>query len=445
MVINVSRKIVIIGASGRDYHNFNVVYRNNPNYRVVAFIQTQIPGIAGRRFPAKLAGSLYPDGIPIIGIEKLEEIVSKYGVEEIVICYSDLTYDELGSIVSRSMATGASVKLLGPRDTMLTSSKPVFAVTAVKTGAGKSSVSRELARILSDKGFRVGIVRHPMAYGDLEKNAVQVFHTIDDLDKYNATIEEREEYEHYLKEGFSVYAGVDYGKLLEIVERENDIILWDGGNNDYPFYKPDYMIVVADAMRPGLEVRAYPGEVNVRLADAVLINKVDQASEQQLKLIINNVRRINPKASISLANSEVVVDNPGLIEGRRVIVVEDSPTITHGGAQYAAGYVAALKYGAEPVDPRPYLTPFFKKIFEEYPHIGKVLPSTGYNHEQLKELEEVINTIPADAVVLGTPSDISKLIRLNKPVVRVSFRIRIIEGPTLNDHVEAFLKKTIYE
>lgn len=444
MVYIMVRKIVIIGASGRDYHNFNVFYRNNPNYRVIAFLQTQIPGITGRRYPAKLAGSLYPEGIPIIGIEKLEEIVSKYGVEEIVISYSDLTYDELGSIISRSMATGASVKLLGPMDTMLTSSKPVIAVTAVKTGAGKSSVSRELARILSSRGFKIGIVRHPMAYGDLEKNAVQVFHTIDDLDKYNATIEEREEYEHYLREGYSVYAGVDYGKLLEIVEKENDIILWDGGNNDYPFYKPDYMIVVADAMRPGLEIKTYPGEVNVRLADAVIVNKVDQVSQQQVKQVVDNIKRVNPDASISLAISEVTVDNPSLIEGRRVIVIEDSPTITHGGAPYAAGYVAALKYGAEPVDPRPYLTPFFKKIYEDYPHIGMVLPSTGYNYEQLKELEEVVNIIPADAVVLGTPSDISKLIKLNKPVVRVSFRLKIIEGPTINEYVDEFLKKIEY-
>lgn len=435
------RKAVIIGASGRDYHNFNVFFRNNPDYRVVAFIQTQIPGIAGRRYPPSLAGPRYPDGVPILHISKLEEIVSKYGVDEIIISYSDLTYNELGEVISSALSTGATVKLLGLKDTMITSSKPVIAVTAIKTGAGKSSVSREIAKILHERGYRVGIVRHPMAYGDLERNAVQVFHSLEDLDKYNATIEEREEYEHYLKTGFRVYAGVDYGKLLNIVEAENDVVLWDGGNNDYPFYKPDHWITVLDAMRPNIIDNVYPGVVNLKLADSVIINKVDQAPRGELERMMKRTKQLNPKATISLATSEVIVDHPNLISGKKVLVVEDSPTVTHGGAPYAAGYVAALKYGAEPIDPRQYATPFFKRVFDENPHIHRVLPSTGYTKDQLSELEEMINNVPVDAVVLGTPSDLSKYIRINKPVVRVYFRIRIVEGPTIPEIVQLFLDK----
>ncbi|MET1160273.1 MAG: cyclic 2,3-diphosphoglycerate synthase [Thermoprotei archaeon] len=435
------RRVVILGAGGRDFHNFNVVFRDNPEYRVIAFLQTQIPGITGRRYPPSLAGSLYPDGIPIISMDYLEKIVKEHGVEEAILSYSDLTYSEVGSIISRVLACGLSFRILGPWETMLESSKPVIAVTAVKTGAGKSSVSREIVRVLIGKGYKVGIVRHPMAYGDLEKMAVQVFKSLEDLDKYNATIEEREEYEHYLRMGLTVYAGVDYGKLLSIIERENDIILWDGGNNDWPFYRPDYMITVADAMRPGLEVSSYPGEVNVRLADVVIINKVDQAKPGAIDKIRENVKRVNPRAKISLAESEVTVDKPELLSGKKALVIEDSPTVTHGGAPYAAGYVAAKKYGAEVIDPRPYVTPFFKKIYEEYPHMGPVLPSTGYTPEQLHELEETVRNIPADVVVLGTPSDISRLIKIDKPVVRVSFRVKIIEGPTFEDMINEFLER----
>ncbi|OYT37601.1 MAG: GTPase [Desulfurococcales archaeon ex4484_58] len=436
------KKIVILGAGGRDFHNFNVYFRDNPEYRVVAFLQTQIPGIAGRRYPPSLAGELYPDGIPIVHMDYLEEIVKGYGVDEAVLSYSDLLYEELGEIISRILASGLNFKILGPAETMIESSRPVLAVTAVKTGAGKSSVSRELVRILLSKGYRVGIVRHPMAYGDLEKMMVQVFSSFEDLDKYKATIEEREEYEHYLEMGLKVYAGVDYGKLLSIVERENDIILWDGGNNDWPFYRPDYMITVADAMRPGLEVKSFPGEVNVRLADAIIINKVDQAKPGAIEEIKRNIERVNPRAKISLAESEVSVDKPELISGRKVLVIEDSPTITHGGTSYGAGYVAAKKYGGEIIDPRPYVTRFFKEIYKEYPHIGPVLPSTGYTDDQLRELEETIKNTPVDVVVLGTPSDISKLIKIDKPVVRVKFRVKIIEGPKLEELVDEFLEKT---
>ncbi len=437
------KRVLILGAGGRDFHNFNVYFRDNPEYRVVAFLQTQIPGIAGRRYPPSLAGRLYPDGIPILSMDRLEEIARGYNVDEAYLSYSDLTYDELGNIMSQVLAAGLDFKILGPRETMIESIKPVIAVTGVKTGAGKSSVSREIARILMSKGYRVGIVRHPMAYGDLEKMTVEVFRSFDDLDKYNATIEEREEYEHYLEMGLKVYAGVDYGKLLRIVESENDLILWDGGNNDWPFYKPHYMITVADAMRPGVEVKSYPGEVNFRMADAIIINKVDQATPDKVRIVEENARRINPKAKISHARSEVVADKPELIKGRRVLVIEDSPTVTHGGAPYAAGYVAAMKYGGEVVDPRPYATMFFQKIYEKYPHMGPVLPSTGYTRDQLRELEETIRRVPADVVILGTPSDITKLIKIDKPVVRVKFRVKIVKGPSIEELVEEFLEKTM--
>lgn len=436
------RKVVIIGASGRDYHNFNVAFRNNPDYKVIAFLQTQIPGVSGRRYPYSLSGSLYPDGIPIISFESFEDIVKQYGVEEAVLSYSDLTYEELGHVISRILATGLSFKILGPAETTLESSKPVIAVLGVKTGVGKSTVSREVAIELKSRGLKVGIVRHPMPYGDLEKATVQVFHSIEDLDKYDCTIEEREEYEPYLKLGFYVYAGVDYGKLLQVIERENDVILWDGGNNDWSFYRPDFSIVVADAMRPGIEISAFPGEINLRTADAIIVNKADQARTEDIELIKRNIKSRNPRAEISVVASEVTVDNPNLITGRKVLVIEDSPTVTHGGLPYAAGYVAAVKYGGEVVDPRPYATKFFKKIYTEYPHMGPILPSTGYTLDQLKELEETINRAPVDVVLLGTPSDITRLVKLNKPIVRVTYRLRVLEGPSIAEYVDTFLNRS---
>jgi predicted GTPase len=437
-----ARKVVIIGASGRDYHNFNMVFRNNPEYRVIAFLQTQIPGVSGRRYPPSLAGELYPDGIPIISLEKLEDIVETYGVDEAVLAYSDLTYSELGNVLSRILSRGLSFRIIGPSETMLESSKPVIAVLGVKTGVGKSTVSREVALELERRGLRVGIVRHPMPYGDLEKSAVQVFHSIEDLDRYNCSIEEREEYEPYLRMGFYVYAGVDYGKILQVVERENDVVLWDGGNNDWSFYNPDFSIVVADAMRPGIEVGAYPGEVNLRLSNAVIINKADQARPGAIDEIKRNVKSVNPRAYITVAASEVELDKPELVSGRRVLVIEDSPTVTHGGLPYAAGYVAALKYGAEVVDPRPFAVGFFKKIYQEYPHIGPVLPSTGYTPEQLRDLEETIVRARVDAIILGTPSDITRLVRTNLPVARVTYRIRVLEGPTIREYIDMFLEES---
>ncbi|MCE4628824.1 MAG: cyclic 2,3-diphosphoglycerate synthase [Desulfurococcales archaeon] len=437
------KKVVIMGAGGRDFHNFNVFFRDNPEYRVVAFTTAQIPGIEGRRYPPELAGSLYPSGIPIVPEEDLEKVVKEFGVDLVALSYSDLLYNDVGRKLSAALGAGASFIILGPRDTMLVSSKPVIAVTAVRTGAGKSSVSRAVVKVLQKKGFRVVPVRHPMAYGDLAKMAVQRFETIEDLDKYGVTVEEREEYEHYLEMGLIVYAGVDYGEILRRAEREADIILWDGGNNDWPFYKPDYMITVADAMRPGHEIGSFPGEVNVRLADAVIINKADQASKEAIEEIKRNVKVVNPRAEIAVAESEVVVDEPEAIKGKKVVIVEDSPTVTHGGSPYGAGYVAAKKYGAgEIVDPRPYAKGIIAEMYKEYTHMGPVIPSTGYTPEQIKALEETINSIPADVVVSGTPIRLERIINVNKPIIQVRYDVKIIEGPTIEDMINEFLERT---
>lgn len=436
------KRVIIVGAGGRDFHNFNVFYRDNPEYEVVAFTAAQIPGVERRRYPPSLAGSLYPDGIPIFPEEKLGDLVKEFHVDEVVLSYSDLTYDAVGRILSEALAAGASFRILSPRETMLPSFRPVIAVTAVRTGAGKSTVSRAVVRELMARGIKPVPVRHPMAYGDLEKMAVQIFREYADLERYGVTIEEREEYEQYIRMGLVVLAGVDYGAVLREAERLGDVILWDGGNNDYPFYKFDYMITVADAMRPGHEVGSFPGEVNTRLADAVIINKVSQARKEDVDTVISNVKRVNPKAKIALADMEVTVDRPDLIEGKRVVVIEDSPSVTHGGLPYGAGYVAAKKYGAaEIIDPRPYAVGIIKKMYEEYPHMKEVLPSTGYTPEQLRDLEETIKRIDADAVVLGTPADITRLIKIDKPVVRVQWELVIREGPTIKEMIDEFLER----
>ena len=362
----------------------------------------------------------------------------------VVLSYSDLTYREVGERLSRVLAAGASFKILGPRETMLPSSKPVIAVTAVKTGAGKSSVSRAVLKELRGRGFRVAPIRHPMAYGDLTKMVVQKFETLEDLDRYHVTVEEREEYEHYLRQGIPVYAGIDYGKILALAEREADVILWDGGNNDWPFIEPDYVIAVADALRPGLEADAFPGEVNVRMADHVIVNKVDQAPRENIDRVVANIKRLNPSASISLAESRVSVEDPGMIKGKRVVVVEDSPTVTHGGAPYGAGLVAARKYGAgEIVDPRPYAVGVIRRMYEEYPHMAAVVPSTGYTPEQIRDLEETLSSIPADVIVSGTPIDLSRIVNVDKPIVRVIYEINIVEGPSMSEVVDRFLEKAL--
>ncbi|MEM2021126.1 MAG: cyclic 2,3-diphosphoglycerate synthase [Zestosphaera sp.] len=434
-------RVVIVGAGGRDFHNFNVFYRNNPDYEVVAFTAAQIPGVERRRYPAELAGSLYPDGIPIVPESELRDVIKEFHVDEVILSYSDLRYDDLGKIASIALSSGAGFRLLSPRETMLHSHRLVIAVTAVRTGAGKSTVSRAIVRELLSRGIKPVPVRHPMAYGNLREMVVQVFKTYEDLDRWKVTIEEREEYEQYLRLGLPVLAGVDYGKVLTAAEEMGDVILWDGGNNDFPFYVFDYMVTVADAMRPGHEIGSYPGEVNVRMANAVVVNKVSQASEESVKKVVLNVRRVNPNAKVSLADMEVTISDPSLVEGRRVLVIEDSPTVTHGGVPYGAGYVAAKKYGAsEVVNPRPYAVGVLRKLYEEYPHMKEVLPSTGYTPEQLRDLEETIKRTPADAVVLGTPADITMLLNIEKPVVKAMWELKIIEGPTIRELVDEFLE-----
>ncbi|OYT61474.1 MAG: GTPase [Thermofilum sp. ex4484_15] len=435
------RKVIIMGAGGRDFHNFNVFFRDNPDYQVVAFTAGQIPNIDNRLYPPSLSGKLYPNGIPIYSEEKLEEIIKREGVDEVVLSYSDLSYVEVMKKAARVLAAGASFKLLGPNDTMLKSSKPVIAVCAVRTGAGKSTVSRALSSLLRNKGVKHVIVRHPMAYGDLEKQAVQRFEKLEDLDKYGCTIEEREEYEPHLENGVIVYAGVDYVKILSEAEKEAEVIIWDGGNNDWPFFKPDLMITVVDPLRPGDEVNSYPGEVNLRLADVVIVNKVNVANNDQVKKVKENVSRVNPRATIIEAESLVKPDRPELIRGKRVLVVEDGPTVTHGNMSYGAGYVAAREFGAaEIVDPRPYAVGSIADTFRNYPNLGPVLPAMGYGLKQMKELEATVNKVPCDSVVLGTPSNISRYLKINKPVVRVRYEIKVVNGPSLGSIIGEFLR-----
>jgi len=430
-----------MGAGGRDFHNFNVFFRDNENYEVIAFTAAQIPNIAGRIYPPELAGRLYPNGIPIFPEEKLPELIEKYQVDEVVLAYSDLLFDDVMNKASLILSKGATFKILGPKDTMLKSEKPVIAVCAVRTGAGKSTTTRYVVRVLRKRGLIVGVVRHPMPYGDLSKQIVQKFTCYEDLDRYECTIEEREEYEPLISMGVPVYAGVDYEKILKLVEKENDIIIWDGGNNDFPFFKPDLMITVADPTRPGHEVYSYPGQVNVRLADIILINKVNIASEENVEKVVYNVRKLNPKAIILKASSVIKVDNPGLIEGKRVLIIEDGPSVTHGHLGYGAGYRAALKYGAsEIVDPRPYAVGSIKTAYSQYPHLSKVLPALGYGYNQIKELEEVVNKIDCDVIVLGTPTDLRRIIRINKPVVRVYYELEFSEKPDLEDLIVEKLK-----
>jgi len=436
------KRVIVVGAGGRDFHNFNVYFRDNNEYEVIAFTAAQIPGVERRRYPPELAGRLYPDGIPIYPESELGRLIKEFHVDEVVLSYSDLTYEDVGRIASIALAKGASFRLLSPRETMLSSFRPVIAVTAVRTGAGKSTVSRAVVRELVRRGLKPVPVRHPMAYGDLNKMVVQIFRTYEDLDKWGVTVEEREEYEQYIRMGLPVLAGVDYGKVLREAEKLGDVILWDGGNNDFPFFRFDYMVTVADAMRPGQEVGSYPGEVNTRLADVVIVNKVSQASKENVEKVVNNVRRANPKAKIALADMEVTIEKPELVKGKRALVIEDSPSVTHGGLPYGAGYVAAKKYdAAEIVDPRPYAVGVIKKMYEEYPHMAEVLPSTGYTPEQLRDLEETIRRADADVVIIGSPADISKLIKIDKPYVKVSWELKIVEGPSMKEIIDEFLER----
>ena len=434
------RKAIIMGAAGRDFHNFNVYFRGDPSYEVVAFTASQIPGIEKRIYPPELSGNQYPRGISIYPEEELPELIREHDVDEVVLAYSDLSYQEVMNKASIATAAGADFRLMGPKTTMLQAKRPVVSICAVRTGAGKSTVARKVCRILKKRGRRIVVIRHPMPYGDLSKQISQRFESYEDLDKQECTIEEREEYEPHIDAGNVVYAGVDYEKILREAEKEADIIVWDGGNNDIPFYKPDLHIVVADPHRAGHELAYYPGETNLRMADAVLINKVDTASPENVEKVMRNTRLVNPKASIIRASSSIVVDKPSQIRAKKVLVVEDGPTVTHGGMEFSVGAIAAGRFGAkEMVDPRPYAVGSIRNTFRKYPHLGLVLPAMGYGKRQTRELEETINATHCDAVVLGTPIDLRRIMEIRKPAVRVGYEIQEIGEPDLEEVLKPFL------
>jgi predicted GTPase len=433
------KRVIIMGAAGRDFHNFNTYFRDNPDYRVVAFTATQIPDIEGRKYPAALAGKLYPKGIPIYAEADLDKLIAAHKVDDVHLAYSDLSHAYVMDKASQVMAAGANFVLLGPDDTMIKSKKPIVSVCAVRTGSGKSQTSRKVATILKEKGRRVVAIRHPMPYGDLVKQKVQRFATYADLDKHECTIEEREEYEPHIDRGIIVYAGVDYGAILRQAEKEADVILWDGGNNDFSFYRSDLEIVVADPHRAGHELSYYPGAVNFRRAKVIVINKMDTATQEGIDLVLANAKKVNPKATIIRANSPTIVKDGGRITGKRVLVIEDGPTLTHGGMKYGAGIVAAQKYGAaEIIDPRPYAVASIKKTFEKYNHLDKVLPAMGYGEKQCSDLAATIEAVPCDLVVSATPIDITRVIKVSKPILRVGYELEEIGSPTLKDVLKKF-------
>jgi len=436
----VPSRVVIMGAAGRDFHNFNCMYRDNEAAEIVAFTATQIPDIEGRVYPAELAGRLYPEGIPIRAESELAGIIAEQAVDQVVFSYSDVSYDYLGSRVALVNAAGASFTLLGVDDTMVKATVPVIAVCAVRTGCGKSQTTRRVATILREAGKKVVAIRHPMPYGDLVKQAVQRFETIEDLERHECTIEEMEEYEPHIVNGVIVYAGVDYHAILEQAQAEADIILWDGGNNDTPFYRPDLLITVADPHRPGHELTYYPGETNLRLADAVVINKVVTADFADIETVRRNTREVNPEAVIIDAASPLVVEDPAVITGKRVLVVEDGPTLTHGGMKYGAGVVAAERFGAaELIDPRPFAVRSIAETYEKYPGIGILLPAMGYGPEQVRDLEETIAASGAEAVVIGTPIDLRRVVDIAQPSARVSYDLQEVGRPDLTEILAPFV------
>ncbi len=440
-----TKKIVIIGAAGRDFHNFNTVYRNNPNYKVAAFTAAQIPNIAGRRYPADLAGSLYPEGIPIVEQSELAELIKNENIDECIFSYSDIHYQKLMNLAALVNAAGADFTLLGPKATMIKSSKPVIAVCAVRTGCGKSQTSRKIVEILNEKDLKVVAVRHPMPYGNLSEQKVQRFATIDDLAKHSCTIEEMEEYEPHIVRGNVIYAGVDYEAILRAAENDPagcDVILWDGGNNDFSFYTPDLMIAIADPLRPGHEVSYYPGEVVLRTADAVVINKIDSADYKDINTVRENIRKVNPNTTVIDAASTLSVDDISAISGKRVLVIEDGPTLTHGEMKIGAGVVAAQRFGAaELVNPRPYAVGKLKNTFQSYPEIGTVLPAMGYGDEQMKDLAATIDACDCDSVIIATPIDLKRVIEIKKPCVKVEYQLQEIGQPNLEMVLDDFLKK----
>ncbi len=436
------RKVVIMGAAGRDFHNFNCLFRDNESYEVVAFTAAQIPDIEGRVYPPELAGSLYPHGIPIHAEEELEKVVREHHVDEVWFSYSDVPHVYVMNMASKVIAWGPHFGVCSATRTMIPSSKPVIAVCAVRTGVGKSQTTRYVVRILKDMGKRVVAIRHPMPYGDLVKQACQRFETYEDLDRHQCTIEEREEYEPHIDQGFVVYAGVDYAQILREAEKEADVILWDGGNNDTPFYKPDLHITLVDPHRPGHEVTYYPGETNLRMAHLVVVNKVSTADPVKVEQVVDSARRANPTARIVKCNSAIVVDHPELIRGKRALVVEDGPTLTHGGMSYGAGWFAAKSCGAsEIVDPKPFAQGTLRATYEKYPNAGGILPAMGYGDQQIQDLQATIDATPADVVVEGTPINLKRIIKVNKPIAEVTYELEEIEPGVIAEMVKAAITK----
>ena len=439
------KNIIIIGAAGRDFHNFNTYYRDNETYNVVAFTAAQIPDIDGRKYPSDLAGELYPNGIPIFSQEQLPTLIKELDVDECVFAFSDLSYESVMGIGAIVNAAGADFKLLGPNNTMLKSKKPVISVCAVRTGTGKSQTSRKIIETLLEHDLKVIAVRHPMPYGDLTAQRVQRFATVEDLKKHHCTIEEMEEYEPHVSRGNIVYAGVDYADILVAAENDPDgcdVILWDGGNNDFSFYEPDLAVTVLDPHRPGHELKYYPGEVCLRTTDVAIINKVDSAKAEAVQIVENNIKATSPNSMIIKAESTITVDSSELIKGKRVLIVEDGPTLTHGEMKLGAGTVAAERLGAaEIIDPRPFAVGTLKETFNKYQHIENVLPAMGYGEQQLKDLEETINNIDCDAVIIGTPIDLTRVISINKPSTRVNYDLNEMDGPNLDGILKDFIEK----
>lgn len=437
------KNVIIIGAAGRDFHNFNTYFRGNEDYNVIAFTAAQIPDIDGRKYPAELAGNLYPNGIPVYGEEELTKLITDHNVDDCVFSYSDVTYQKTMSVSAIVNAAGANFVLLGPEDTMVKSKKPVISVCAVRTGCGKSQTSRRVIEILMEKGLKVVAIRHPMPYGDLVAQKVQRFADVEDLAKHNCTIEEMEEYEPHVVRGNVIYAGVDYEAILreaEVDPKGCDVILWDGGNNDFSFYKSDLSITVTDPHRAGHELKYYPGEVTLRLADVVVINKMDSAAPEDIQTVRESIEKVAPDAIVIDAASPIKVDDPSVIKGKKVLVVEDGPTLTHGGMKIGAGTIAARKFGAAGIiDPRPFIVGKLLETFEIYPNIGTLLPAMGYGEQQLKDLEETINNTDCDSVIIGTPIDLNRIINIQKPNTRVYYDLQVIGNPNLEEIIDKFV------
>ena len=432
------KRVIIMGAAGRDFHNFNVAYKDSDQYRVVAFTAAQIPGIAGRTYPRELAGPNYPNGIPIYGEEQMPNLIRDENVDLVVLSYSDLSDVEVVHKASIAMAAGSDFQLLGPRSTMIRSNLPVVSVGAVRTGAGKSTVSRKITSVLRKHGKKVAVIRHPMPYGDLSKEISQRFASIEDLDRYDTSIEEREEYEPHIENGFVVFAGIDYQQILNEAEKEAEVILWDGGNNDIPFIKPDIHFVVLDPLRAGDELSHYPSELNVRLANVAIINKVNTADAKSVETVESNLKKINPEAKIIKAASDISIDKPELVKGRRVLVIEDGPTVTHGDMSYGVGFLAAKQYHASQiVDPRRVAVGIIASTYMKYPHLQSVLPTMGYGQQQIRDLETTIAHVDCDSIIIATPADIRKLIKFSKPTARVTYELRELSGTTVEDSLRS--------